>query len=68
MGGDPPAWKRGTDMKNRFDEYFDALQGKTVGVLGLGVSNRPLTRLLLELLSHSSKCRWGPVELPVEPT
>ena len=35
-------------MKNRFDEYFDALQGKTVGVLGLGVSNRPLTRLLLE--------------------
>ena len=35
-------------MKNRFDEYFDALRGKTVGVLGLGVSNRPLTRLLLE--------------------
>ena len=35
-------------MINRFDEYFDALQGKTVGVLGLGVSNRPLTRLLLE--------------------
>lgn len=34
-------------MKNRFDEYFDALRGKTVGVLGLGVSNRPLTRLLL---------------------
>ena len=25
-------------------------------------------RQLLELLSHSSKCRWEPVELPVEPT
>lgn len=35
-------------MQNRFDEYFDALRCKTVGVLGLGVSNRPLTRLLLE--------------------
>lgn len=31
-----------------FDEYFSALQGKTVAVLGLGVSNRPLVRLLLE--------------------
>lgn len=31
-----------------FDEYFSAMQRKTVAVLGLGVSNRPLVRLLLE--------------------
>ena len=28
-------------------EYFTRLQGKRVLVLGLGVSNRPLVRLLL---------------------
>ena len=31
-----------------FEQYFTALQGKSVAVLGLGVSNRPLVRLLLE--------------------
>ena len=31
-----------------FDAYFEELRGKTVAVLGLGVSNRPLVRLLLE--------------------
>lgn len=31
-----------------FEEYFTALRGKKVAVLGLGVSNRPLVRLLLE--------------------
>ncbi len=30
-----------------FDRYFTALRNKTVTVLGLGVSNRPLVRLLL---------------------
>ena len=35
-------------MKNAFDQYFDSLQGKNIVVLGLGVSNRPLVRLLLE--------------------
>ena len=31
-----------------FDQYFNALRGKKIAVLGLGVSNRPLVRLLLE--------------------
>ena len=35
-------------MNCSFDTYFEALRGKTVAVLGLGVSNRPLVRLLLE--------------------
>ena len=35
-------------MHCAFDEYFNSLQGKNIVVLGLGVSNRPLVRLLLE--------------------
>ncbi len=35
-------------MKKIFDSYFNALQGKKIAVLGLGVSNRPLVRLLLQ--------------------
>ncbi len=35
-------------MRSAFDEYFAALRGKKIAVLGLGVSNRPLVRLLLE--------------------
>ena len=31
-----------------FEAYFENLRGKHVAVLGLGVSNRPLVRLLLE--------------------
>jgi len=31
-----------------FEEYFDSLKDKKIAVLGLGVSNRPLVRLLLE--------------------
>ena len=30
-----------------FDKYFASLKGKKIAVLGLGVSNRPLVRLLL---------------------
>lgn len=30
------------------NEYFKALQGKRVAVVGLGISNRPLVKLLLE--------------------
>lgn len=30
-----------------FDRYFESLRGKRIAVLGLGVSNRPLVRLLL---------------------
>ncbi len=35
-------------MISAFEQYFSALRGKQVAVLGLGVSNRPLVRLLLE--------------------
>ena len=35
-------------MQSAFDKYFYSLQGKKIVVLGLGVSNRPLVRLLLE--------------------
>lgn len=35
-------------MQTAFDTYFASLRGKKIVVLGLGVSNRPLVRLLLE--------------------
>ena len=31
-----------------FETYFESLKSKKIAVLGLGVSNRPLVRLLLE--------------------
>ena len=34
-------------MRPNVDEYFNSLRGKKIAVLGLGVSNRPLVRLLL---------------------
>ncbi len=34
-------------MNEQMERYFEALRGKRVAVLGLGVSNRPLARLLL---------------------
>ena len=34
-------------MKTAFEEYFTSLKGQKIAVLGLGVSNRPLVRLLL---------------------
>ncbi len=34
-------------MQTAFDRYFQSLKGKRIVVLGLGVSNRPLVRLLL---------------------
>ena len=33
---------------DHFSDYFHSLKGKKIAVLGLGVSNRPLVRLLLE--------------------
>ena len=35
-------------MISAFEQYFTSLRGKKIAVLGLGVSNRPLVRLLLE--------------------
>ena len=34
-------------MANAFESYFTSLKNKKIAVLGLGVSNRPLVRLLL---------------------
>ena len=41
-------------MMTRFEDFFEGLRGKNVAVLGLGVSNRPLVRLLLEFGCHVS--------------
>lgn len=35
-------------MNTAFEEYFASLRGKRLAVLGLGVSNRPLVKLLLD--------------------
>ena len=35
-------------MANLLKSYFASLQGKNIAVLGLGVSNRPLVRLMLQ--------------------
>ena len=32
----------------KFEEYLNTLQQKTVAVIGIGVSNRPLIELLLD--------------------
>lgn len=40
----------------RLDAYFEGLKGKRVLVLGLGVSNRPLVRLLLRYGIHVTCC------------
>ena len=39
-----------------FEQYFTALRGKKIAVLGLGVSNRPLVRLLLEFGCDVTGC------------
>ena len=45
-----------------FDQYFQSLQGKQIAVLGLGVSNRPLVRLLLEFGCQVIGCDMTPRE------
>jgi len=47
---------------SRFQEYFDSLQGKKIAVLGLGVSNRPLVRLLLAAGCDVTGCDRTPRE------
>ena len=46
----------------RFEEYFNSLRGKRVAVLGLGVSNRPLVRLLLQYGCNVTGCDRTPRE------
>ena len=43
-------------MAMHFDEYFSSLKNKKIAVLGLGVSNRPLVRLLLEFGCDVTGC------------
>ena len=48
-------------MNSAFDTYFTGLKNKKIAVLGLGVSNRPLVRLLLEYGCNVVGCdRWKP--------
>ena len=49
-------------MSERFDTYFRALRAKRIAVLGLGVSNRPLVRLLLRYGCTVTGCDRTPRE------
>ena len=49
-------------MISAFEKYFTALAGKKIAVLGLGVSNRPLVRLLLEFGCDVIGCDKTPRE------
>ena len=43
-------------MSCAFETYFESLKGKKIAVFGLGVSNRPLVRLLLEFGCNCIGC------------
>ena len=49
-------------MQTQFEQYFDSLKNKKIAVLGLGVSNRPLVRLLLEFGCDVTGCDRTPRE------
>ena len=49
-------------MITAFEQYFTSLRGKKIAVLGLGVSNRPLVRLLLEFDCDVTGCDRTPRE------
>ena len=49
-------------MSCAFEQYFEALKGKRIAVFGLGVSNRPLVRLLLEFGCDVTGCDKTPRE------
>ena len=49
-------------MISAFEAYFTSLRGKKIAVLGLGVSNRPLVRLLLEFGCDVMGCDRTPRE------
>ena len=49
-------------MITAFETYFQSLRGKKIAVLGLGVSNRPLVRLLLEFGCDVLGCDRSPRE------
>ena len=49
-------------MQSAFETYFSSLKDKKIAVLGLGVSNRPLVRLLLEFGCDVTGCDRTPRE------
>ncbi len=49
-------------MNDRVDDYFERLRGKRAVVLGIGVSNRPLIRMLLEYGAEVTACDKTPRE------
>ena len=49
-------------MSAAFERYFESLRGKKIVVLGLGVSNRPLVKLLLEFDCDVTGCDRTPRE------
>ena len=49
-------------MNTVFENYFNSLKGKKIAVLGLGVSNRPLVKLLLKFGCHVLGCDRTPRE------
>lgn len=49
-------------MSDRFTQYFRSLKDKKIAVLGLGVSNRPLVRLLLDFGCNVTGCDKTPRE------
>ncbi len=49
-------------MSAAFESYFTSLKEKKIAVLGLGVSNRPLVRLLLEFGCDTVGCDRTPRE------
>ncbi len=49
-------------MSDRFTQYFRSLKDKRIAVLGLGVSNRPLVRLLLDFGCQVTGCDKTPRE------
>ena len=49
-------------MGNAFTQYFESLKDKKILVLGLGVSNRPLVRLLLSFGCQVTGCDRTPRE------
>jgi len=47
-------------MSSAFERYFTSIRDKKIAVLGLGVSNRPLVRLLLEFGCDVTGCDRTP--------
>ena len=54
--------KVGNTMRSAFEQYFESLKNKKIAVFGLGVSNRPLVRLLLEFGCDVLGCDRTPRE------